>query len=467
MTGNPFVVVLIVLAAGAAGGLIAWLALSAKLRGARAEAAALAARLQDRDAAVQQLEAEVTGLRAEESRLREGRGRLEAELAAERRASQEKLAAFDDAERKLREAFEALSAEALRRNNQSFLDLARESMERFQKGAQDDLGGRHKAIGELVEPVQKSLVQVEAVLRELEKERASAYQSLREQVRSMTDAQERLRTETAGLAQALKSPSARGRWGEIQLRRVIELAGMEEHCDFAEQQAIPAGERNWRPDLIVNLPGNKHLVVDAKTPLQAYLEAAEAVDDVQRQLKLDEHARQVKAHVNELGSKAYWERFESTPDFVILFLPGEAFFAEAARRDPGLLDFAMERRVILTSPSTLIALLKSAHYGWQQERIAESAQQVRDVGAELYDRLAILSRHFADLGAQIDRTVESYDGVVGSFERRVVASARRLKELGAGTTREVDLPKAVGRTVRRASWPDAAADEPGAGEGHA
>ena len=467
MDTSSFFAAVTFLAAAAAGCVATWLVLAGKLRGARLASATLTARLEERDATLGSLESELTQRRAEEARLREGRGRLEAELAAEQRASEVKLAVFGDAEHKLREAFEALSAEALRRNNQSFLELARESMERFQKGAQDDLGGRHKAIGALVEPVQKSLVQMESVMRDMEKERASAYESLREQVRSMTAAQERLRTETAGLAQALKSPSARGRWGEIQLKRVVELAGMEEHCDFAEQQSLTAGERTWRPDLIINLPGHKHLVVDAKTPLQAYLEAAEAEDDDRRQAKLDEHARQVKAHVNELGSKAYWERFEATPDFVVLFLPGEAFFAEAARRDPGLLEFAMERRVLLTSPSTLVALLKAAHYGWQQEKIGASAQLVRELGAELYERLSILTRHFVELGSQIDRTVETYDGVVGSFERRVVASARRLKELGAGTSRELDTPKTVGRTVRRVALPDPAAEDPGPEEGHA
>lgn len=459
--------ILALLLAATAGFAVAWLLLSARVRSARESNMALEATLRERESLAGARAADLAELRRDESHLREANGRLAAELDAERRGAAEKLAAFADAEAKLREAFAALSSEALRRNNQSFLELARESLERFQQAAQDDLTGRQKAIGDLVEPVKSSLTQMDGVLREMEKGRAAAFEALQAQVRAMTDAQERLRTETAGLATALKSPSARGRWGEVQLRRVVELAGMEEHCDFVEQQALAGAGRPARPDLQVRLPGGRVLVVDAKTPLLAYLEAAEAGDETLRQRKLDEHARQVKARVTELSARSYWDGVEAVPDFVVLFLPGEAFFAEAARRDPGLVEFALERKVLLTSPATLIALLKAAHYGWQQERLADNAQKVRDLGAELYERLAVLSAHMTEVGEQIERTAEVYDRAVGSFERRVVASARKLKELGAGTSREVESPKAIGRSVRRIDGIDASIEELEAEEGHA
>jgi DNA recombination protein RmuC len=391
-----------------------------------------------------------------EASLREERGRLEAELAAERRTAEAKLELLRDAEGKLREAFESMASEALRRNNQTFLEIARESLSGFQRAAQDDLGSRQKAIGDLVEPVQASLKLMDATLREIESTRQTAYRGLVDQVQAMTGAQERLRSETSALAQALRNPTARGRWGEIQLRRVVELAGMTEHCDFDEQAVTPDAERGGRPDLVVHLPGGRHLVVDAKVPLQAFLDAAETGDDATREAKLAEHVRQVRSHVAALAAKAYWERFPTAPDFVVMFLPGEASFMEAARRDPALLDWAFERNVLLASPTTLVAVLKAVHYGWQQQRISEGAQRVRDLGAELYDRLASLAAHLARIGAQIDRTAEAFDAAVGSFERNVVVTARKLKGLGAGSTKDVPDVESVGRTTRRLAAPPTA-----------
>ncbi len=430
------------------GAMVAWLASSTRARRAERDGAALVARLQEKEAASARLEAEIETRRREEARAREDRARIEADLANERRASEEKLQLLGQAEDQLREAFQALSAEALRQNNQTFLELAKESLEGFQKAAQVDLGGRQKAVSELVEPVRKSLEQVDAKLQAIEREREGAYQALRRQVEAMTAGQERLRSETAGLSQALKNPSSRGRWGEIQLRRVVELAGMLDHCDFVEQEYFAGEDRSSRPDMVVRLPGDKRLVVDAKVPLDAYLEAQATDDEGIRQQKLDEHARQVRSRVTQLGSKAYWERIQESPEFVILFLPGESFFADAVRRDPLLIEDAVAQRVIPASPTTLISLLKAAYYGWQQQKIADNAREVRDLGIELHDRLQKMSSHLATLGDSLNRAVKSYDQAAGSFERRVLVTARRFQELGAGTSREIPPLDPVGRTVR-------------------
>ena len=455
----------------ALGGALAWVVVGSRGRSAERQVAVLAARLDERAAVGARIESETAALEAEESRLRDelaaardGRARAETELLSERRGSEERAALLRKTEESLREVFQALSAEALRRNNQSFLELARESLERFQKSAQDDLSGRQTAIGELVVPLRRSLEQVDVKLGEIEKERQSAYASLREQVEAMTRTHERLRTETAGLAQALKNPSARGRWGEIQLRRVVEIAGMLDHCDFAEQRNLPGDERG-RPDLVVHLPGGKHLVVDAKIPLKAYLEAQETEDEAAREAKLDEHARQVRAHVATLGSRAYWDRFDSSPDFVVLFLPGESFFADAVRRDPELIESAVAQSVIPASPTTLISLLKAAYYGWQQERIAESAQKVRDLGSELYDRLRVLTEHLGNVGTHLDRAMDAYDRAAGSFESRVLVAARRLKDLGASTSRDLPALAPTGRTVRRLEADAPASDDVASPEG--
>jgi DNA recombination protein RmuC len=288
-----------------------------------------------------------------------------------------------------------------------------------------------------VRPVEASLKQVDEKLRSMELEREGAYRELKSQVVTMGQASERLRTETATLSQALRAPHTRGRWGEIHLRRVIVLSGMQPHCDFVEQTTIGADGGVLRPDVIVNLPGGKRLVVDAKVPLTSYLEAQETTDDALRDRKLGEHARQVKDHITRLSQKNYWQQFDDSPEFVVLFIPGEAFFSAAVQRDPELLEFGFGRGVVPASPTNLVALLKTVHFAWQQDKVAENAAQIRDLGAELYDRLGTLTGHFKDLGAGLDGAVKSYNQAIASLGSRVIVTARKMKELGAAGAKEI------------------------------
>jgi DNA recombination protein RmuC len=412
------------------------------------EVAELRARLDERSMRAAQLEAELELRRRELTELGAARERLAAELDAERRASAEKLAVIADAGRSLREAFQSLSAEALRQNNQSFLDLARASLGEFQKTAVAELEHRRQAIGELVKPVRDSLEQVDVKLRHVERDRVDAYASLREQVRSLAVTQQQLQAETAKLVQALRTPSVRGRWGEIQLKRVVEIAGMLDHCDFFEQRSVTTEDGRLRPDLLVKLPGGRNVVVDAKAPLGAYLEALEAADEGARDGKLRDHARRVREHMQRLGSKSYSEQFEPAPEFVVMFLPGETFFSAALQIDPELIEFGVDKRVIPASPTTLIALLRAVAYGWQQERLADNARAISELGRELYERLGTMAEHFERLGGHLDKAVSAYNDAVGSIERRVLVTARRLKEAGIGGSEDLPALDRVERATR-------------------
>ena len=375
-------------------------------------------------------------------------------LRGERRSAAERVGLLERAGSELREAFQALSSEALRQNNQSFLELARTSLGELHQGAQHELEKRRTAIEELVRPLRESLQLVDAKLQVVEKERREHYGQLTEQLRSVATGNEKLQSETQNLVRALRAPSVRGRWGEIQLRRVVELAGMLEHCDFQEQQTAP-GETRLRPDLLVRLPGGKNVVVDAKAPLEAYLAALETNDETERTRRLTDHARQVRDHMRRLAAKEYQAQFQPTPEFVVMFLPGETFFSVALEQDPGLIEFGVDQRVIPASPTTLIALLRAVAYGWKQEQAAASAQEISELGRELHGRLAKLANHFVRLGAGLERVVQFYNEAVGSLENRVLVQARRFRELGAARDGdEIETPTALDRSPRRIAAPE-------------
>ena len=431
------------------GSVIAWLAL-------RSRSAALHARLS-------LTEKELTGAKADLARLLEerqglvaSRARLESALEIERKTSNEKIELLtksgERAAEDLQNAFKALAADALKNNNTSFLQIAQETLKRFQSEAKGDLEARQKAVADLVAPVRDSLNKVDAQIQQIEVARGEAYGDLKAQVQSLITTQKELQSQTGNLVRALRTPNVRGRWGEIQLRRVVEIAGMLSYCDFSEQETVTTDSGRIRPDLVVKLPGGKHVVVDAKTPLQAFLDAFETADEEARRTCLANHARQVRDHINTLAGKKYWEQFETTPEFVVMFLPGETFFSAALEQDTGLIEHGVLNRVIPASPTTLIALLKAINYGWNQEKLARNAQEISALGKELHERLRKLAGHITGVGTNLDRAVEAYNQAVGSLETRVLVSARKFAELGASVAEEIPPLEPIETTSRALSF---------------
>jgi DNA recombination protein RmuC len=369
--------------------------------------------------------------------------RAAAELEKERAVQTERLKTYEAAETRFREAFRSLSAEALRTSNEQFLELAELRLRETRSATAADVDARKKAIEDLLTPMKATLERVDSEIKDAERRRVHEGATLLQRVASLDATGRELQSETRRLVDALKRPGVRGRWGELQLRRVVELAGMIEYCDFDEQQTISGNDRRVRPDVIVNLPGGKHVVVDAKVPLDAYLKALEAPDEAARQALLADHARQVRTHLTQLGAKTYFEEVSSSPEFVVMFLPGEMFFSAALEQDPSLIEFGVDRKVIPASPTTLIALLRAVAYGWQQEAMEENARKISELGRHLYDAIRTLGERFDTLGARLKSTLDAYNQAVGSLEGNVLIKARKFKELQAANGGEEIKPLEV------------------------
>jgi DNA recombination protein RmuC len=357
--------------------------------------------------------------------------RSRADLRHERARAEERLATVNDAQERLSASFKALSAEAVQSSMSQLSELTRVQLRAAQAEAKGDLDKRREAVEQLVTPLREQLGRVDAQLLRLDQERRESRGRLEAQLRTLADTGERLRTETGALVTALRKPNARGQWGQMQLRNVVELAGMVRYCDFAEQSSLGNDEAVLRPDLVVSMPGGKHVVIDAKAPLQGVLDAYQARDEEERRRHLQDHARLLRKHVKALADKAYWAELESAPDLVVMFLPGEHLYGAALEADPALIEDAMARRVLITTPTTLLAMLHAIAYGWQQERVAESAQAVSELGRELHGRLVKLSSLMSTLGSRLNSAVRAYNETVGSYEARVMPAARRFEDHGA------------------------------------
>lgn len=378
---------------------------------------------------------------------------LTATLDTQRSAADEKIAALEKNRAQLSETFTALSSEALKNNNEQFLKLAQENLKQFNVQAQSELSKKEQSIEHMVKPIKELLEKTEKQIREIEHERKEAYGSISKHLESMAQTQQALHGETRNLVQSLRRPEVRGQWGEMTLKRLVELAGMVEHCDFFEQEHTATDEGNIRPDMIVRMPGRREIVIDVKTPLDAYLNAVEANDDAQREQQMQHHARKVRERVRELASKRYWGQFKQSPDFVVLFIPGDHFLSAALERDTALLEDALKQKVILATPTSLVALLRAVAFGWSQQALTDNAEKIRDLGEELYKRLSTFTGHMAKVGKGLNSSLEHYNRAVGSFERQVMSGARKFTEMGISAGKEPESLEPIEKLARALEEP--------------
>ena len=419
----------------------------------QSDIAVLEERLAHNDGRVRQLEGDLQVELERSRRYALKQTELQTRLEEERKASEQKQTLLEATEKKLLDTFKVLSSDALRANNQEFLRLAKENLSKYNEGAKGDLEKRQQAIERMVLPIREGLNKVDEKINSLEKVRVGAYASMGEQIQQLLKSSAGLQSETANLTKALRAPQVRGRWGEMQLRRTVELAGMIDHCDFTEQVSVQGDEQLQRPDMLIQLPNDRVIVVDAKVPIAAYLEAVESDDPDETIRHLKDHARQVRDHLKKLGSKAYWKQFESSPEFVVLFLPGEAFFSAALQSDTALIEYGIDNQTILATPTTLIALLKAVAYGWQQESIAKEAKAISQLGLELYERVGVIAGHFTDLRKGLDRATTAYNRAVTSMETRFLPTARRLQEMNSVSTKPMETLQSANSSL---SLPSAA-----------
>ncbi len=390
-------------------------------------------------------------LRGRESVRRERAARIETELAHLREADVQQ-----------RDAFKALAADALHANNENFLELARSILDKRQADAGAELARRERAVQELVKPIGESLDKVNREIGEMEKRRISSHSSLEQLISLVDENQRALQKETGNLVRALRRPEVRGRWGELQLRKVVEMAGMLDHVDFVEQTTVEGDAGRLRPDMIIQLPGGQQVIVDAKAPLDAYLASVEAGSDEERRALLDDHARHIHDHMKKLGQKTYWREFDQAPEFVVMFLPGENIFGQALAQDPSLIEKGVDEKVVPASPTTLIALLRSVAYGWNQQRLAENAEKISQLGRDLHKRIRTLADHFGKVGLNLDRSVKSYNDALGSLERQVLPQTRKIAEHGASSGKELPEPAPIETSVREIQAPELTSTGPDA-----
>lgn len=438
MTGTE---ILIAVACFAAGFLLAWVVTRALAGARRLELEKRAASLDGTSSELKkQNESLLQDLRLTQKRLEDEqklRAAADKDVEAQRSNLAEQRRLLDDAEKRLKEAFQSLAGEALLASSSQFIELAKARFGSLQKEAEGDLEQRKIAIQAMVDPLETALKELRSEVSRVESARQEAYGSLRSELQLLTTTSKELRQETGSLVSSLKQPQVKGKWGELTLRRAVELAGMSPHCDFLEQQSVDTEEGRLRPDLIVHLPGATQIVIDAKVPLHAFLAAVSARSDSEYRDAMIQHASLVRDHINRLSLKEYWKQFEPTPEFVVLFVPGESFFSAALEEDRTLIEDAIDKRVVLASPTTLIALLRAIAYGWKEQLVTENAERIKDLGKELYDRVVKFAEHLSEIAKGLERANKAYNSAVASFDSRLIPSARKFKEMGAGSGAEI------------------------------